>query len=118
MFKKTGDQNSLSLYKNYRNKVVSKVRKAKAQYECYIDKKICKNEHLFTSWWKVCKKSLGMSVKSSVGPINSNGTLFTDDSDKADLLNNFYVSQIVLNEPLLLPTINSINNKHIPALIT
>ena len=59
-----------------------------------------------------------MSVKSSVEPINLNGTLFTN-SDKADLFNNLLVSQTALNEPFLLPTINKINNyNHIPVLIT
>ena len=64
------------------------------------------------------KKSLGMSVKRSVGTINLNGTLFAGDSNQAVLLNKFFNSQTVLNEPLLLLTINKINNKYISALIS
>ena len=67
---------SLSLYKNYRNKVVSKVRKAKGQYNYHIDNKICKNEHSSTSWWNI-------SGYVCQWEQNSNGTLFTVDSKQS-----------------------------------
>ena len=57
-FKETGDQNSLILYKNYRNNLVSEVRKAKSQFDCHINNELCKNEHSSISWWKVCTHDL------------------------------------------------------------
>ena len=69
--------------------MVSEVRKVKAQYDCLTDDKISTKEESSATGWKT---SLGMSVKNSVGPIHLNGTLFTNDSDKTDLLNNFFVS--------------------------
>ena len=61
-------------------------------------------------WWSVLKSFISPASKSSLPPIEQNGTIYTDDQDKAHLLNNFFCDQTVLNDQnAVLPNITPFN---------
>ena len=117
-YKKTLNENAYSEYKHYRNIVVSEVRKAKMEFDANIDNKICNGSISKSCWWKVCKSSLGMSKLSSGGPLNANGVLVTDDNCKANILNDFFVSQSKLVVTSTPPELEPTGTFHISSIIT
>jgi len=96
-FKHYNDEATGRQYRQYRNMVVSAVRQAKEQKQKDIDS-LMSSDLPAKKWWKICKQSIGSSQKSLSGPmLDKHGNLITDNGAKAELLNDFFVSQSVLN---------------------
>ena len=75
-------------YKIARNLVISELRKAKYNYETDLAAKIKTNYKLF--WGCVRFK---LKTKSMIGQLEApDGSLTDDSQDKANLLNNYFVS--------------------------
>ena len=71
-----------------RNLVISELRKAKYKYEKDLAAKIKTNNKLF--WGCVRSK---LKTKSMIGQVEApDGSLTDDSQDKANLLNNYFVS--------------------------
>ena len=80
-------------YKYIRNNVTSSLRKSKKEYFKSLADKL-KSASLATSdYWKTLKSFIKPSVNTSIPPICHNGSYISDSSDKAKLLNDFFVSQ-------------------------
>ena len=76
-----------------------------------------KSSSLATSdYWKTLKSFIKPSVDTSIPPIFHNGSYISDSSDKAKLLNDFFVSQISFDNSTAtlpntdLPTNNTFHN--------
>ena len=71
-------------------------------------------------WWSTLKSFIIPCTKSSIPPLEVNNDIYTDESDKANLLNNFFQSQTVLNEQnATLPNLpdNTFSNLHLDNII-
>ena len=49
-------------------------------------------------WWSTLKTVISPNSKSSVPALESNYIIYTSDRDKANVLNNFFQSQTILDE--------------------
>ena len=49
-------------------------------------------------WWSTLKIFIVPNSKSSIPPLEFNGSVITDERDKANVLNNYFESQTFLND--------------------
>ena len=88
--KKSDDPQVLAEYKYYRNMVVSEVRKARRELDEKIDKNISHINVSDKRWWQLCKEALGTSSSRLDGPLLDGKRLVSENSVKANLLNDFF----------------------------
>ena len=79
-------------YNQVRNLVASEVRKSKRlQIDKFADN--LKNQSYGqNNWWKTLKNFIKPSQNTSIPPLQLNDEVFSDDQDKADILNHFFHS--------------------------
>ena len=63
-----------------------------------IVEKLRSNTLSTKDWWSILKTFIIPCTKSSIPPLEFNNDIYTDESDKANILNTFFHSQTVLNE--------------------
>jgi hypothetical protein len=85
-------------YKHARNEVVSKIRRSFLDYEAnQLD--VLNNRMLNPkSFWKTLKSKYNTTLKPTIPPLLHNNILIADPIQKAELFNNFFVSQTVLDD--------------------
>ena len=49
-------------------------------------------------WWSTLKTFIVPNSKSSIPPLEFNGSVITDERGKANVLNNYFQSQTLLND--------------------
>lgn len=85
-------------YKHIRNKTIAGIRKAK---QLEIDKlaaKLRNNDIGPKDWWKTLKHFIEPDNSASLSPPQHDDTIHTNETDKASLLNNFFVEQTIVDE--------------------
>ena len=89
--------NKTENYESYKD-IRNKPSKSKKEYFKSLADKL-KSASLATSYYWITPKSfIKPSVNTSVPPICHNGSYISDSSDKAKLLNDFFVSQTSLDD--------------------
>ena len=96
-------------FKKLRNKTVRLVRKCKTDFNQKLANKLKSDALTAKDWWPTLKKIISPNSKSSVPPLEFNNTIHTDENDKANILNNFFQNQTLLDDrndvlPDLLPS--------------
>ena len=85
-------------FKRLRNEVTTLTRNCKQHLNDKIAEKL-KSETLSSKdWWSTLKAFISPHARSGIPPLEPNGNVYTDDIDKAKLLNNHFQSQTILNE--------------------
>ena len=65
-------------------------------------------------WWSSLKAFISPSTKSSVPTLEKDGRVYSDDTDKPNLLNDFFRDQTVLDDSnARVPNIDCYNNNNI-----
>jgi hypothetical protein len=96
--KKSNNIEHWNKYKTLRNKTTHLLRNAKTDYTKQLSEKI-KGENLKTTdYWKILKQFIKPTVNSKIKILNDNGTILTSDTEKANLLNQFFQSQSSLDD--------------------
>ena len=85
-------------YKHFRNKTTTEIRKLKQQETDKLAAKLCNNDIGPRDWWKTLKQFIKPSQSSSVPPLYKDDIIYTEEDDKATLMNNFFVAQTELDE--------------------
>ena len=85
-------------FKDIRNNVTSSLRKSKKEYFKSLADKLKSSSLATSDYWKTLKSFIKPSVDASIPPIFHNGSYISDSSDKAKLLNDFFVSQTLLDD--------------------
>ena len=85
-------------FKQIRNRVIKMIRDSKQQHYDKIVEKLRSNTLSTKDWWSTLKTFIIPCIKSSIPPLEFNNDIYTDESDKANILNTFFYSQTVLNE--------------------
>ena len=85
-------------FKDTRNSVTSSLRKSKKEYFKSLADKLKSSSLATSDNWKTLKSFIKPSVDTSIPPIFHNGSYISDSSDKAKLLNDFFVSQTSLDD--------------------
>ena len=95
---KTSTNNPIHIqqFKTKRHEAKEALRTAKNNYYQSISNNILDPECTPKSFWKLVKGVYNPNNHSSIPTLIDNGTQYTDDADKAELLNNHFVSQTIL----------------------
>lgn len=106
--KRTSSSIMWTKFRKLRNKVVALIRDSKNSFYDGISNKLKSNNLTSRDWWTVLKKVISPTSSSVIPPLESNGSIFTEELDKANILNQFFQSQTFLNEqnatlPALIP---------------
>ena len=95
----------------------AKKKKKKKPFHDKIASKLTSGELSSKDWWTVLKTFISPQSKKSIPPLENDGSISSDENEKANILNNFFQSQNSLNNqypifPQILPTAvtNELNN--------
>ena len=99
-YKKATQQNNLRLwskFKKIRNKVVdySTVQTPVCRH---LSNKLKSESPSSKDWWSTLKPFITTSQNSSVPTLEKDGNIYSDETDKANVLNNFFRDQTLLND--------------------
>ena len=107
-------------FKKIRNKVTKLIRDSKQSHYDNIANKLKSTTLSSKDWWSTLKSFIIPITNSSVPPLEVNNSIYTDECDKANILNSFFQSQTVLNEQnAILPDLPDINrlNSHLDSIV-
>ena len=95
--------------KTLRNKTTQAIRDAKQMLYDNIAAKLTSKSLSSKDWWSTLKSCITTTSKTCIPPIEHNGTIYSSEHDKANILNSFFESQSLLNDqdaplPAILPT--------------
>ena len=86
-------------FRKLRNKIVKEIRSAKLNYENRIANLLKTNRQDIRTWWKLSKQVLKLDKNEETIPsLYYNNTSYEDDEDKAEILNDYFISQAQLND--------------------
>ena len=94
--KRLNSNESWAKYRILRNKSVNAIKNAKIEFKENLANKINANNKSSRDWRKTFKSLLGKDKHDSIPPLNHNNTTINGPTEKADLLNNFFVSQTIV----------------------
>ena len=111
--KRSNLPNDWKNFKMLRNKVINMIRESKRNCNEIIVNKLKSNAISSREWWTTLKTVIAPNTSTSIPPLQNNDSVSHDDLDKANILNDFFRDQTVIDEsnadlPQLDPyTINS-----------
>lgn len=96
---KTNKHNDWKNYRDARNTLTTKIRKAKLEYPAKVAEELKQNTNSKSAWWKTTNTLLYGSKYEIIPPLeNVNGKPASNPLEKAEILNNQFVKQTILNE--------------------
>ena len=108
--KKFDSDNEWRKFKLMRNKVIQMIREAKQLFHDKLADKLSSGSLSSKDWWPTLKFFITPDSKSTIPPIEHNDVIYTNESDKANILNKYFQSQTLLDDTnSILPDI-SISN--------
>ena len=88
----------LKKFRKIRNKVIESIRQSKQHHLDQLSNKL-KSESLSSKdWWSTLKAFVSPAENSSVPTLEKDGCVYYDDTDKANILNNFFRDQTLLDD--------------------
>ncbi len=103
--KRTNSMLHWSSFRNCRNDVISAIRQSKNDYYDGISKKLKSGKPSTKDWWSTLKYFISDNENKTIPPLQHDGLIFDDDTEKANILNNFFRDQTLLADPTApLPT--------------
>ena len=104
--KRTNSESDWKKFKTLRNKVVQNIRDSKKLFYDKISTKLTSENLSSKDWWTTLKTFIAPNSKTSIPPLEFNDTIYTEDNDKANVLNSFFQSHTILNEQnAIIPTL-------------
>ena len=118
--KRTQLQQHWDQYKRLRNDTTKLLRSSKKNYFDNLANKLTSSHNLSSKdWWKTLKSFLSTQDKASPPPLKENDIIYTDDKEKANLLNSYFKTQSDLNDAgKELPHIIQTNPNNLTQLVT
>ena len=100
-------------FRRLRNNVIQTIRKYKDDHFLKLAEILKSSNKNSKSWWSTMKSVLNKNVKKSIPPLQHNDSLPANDIDKANLLNNFFRDQTLVNDTNtdtpIIPSLNQNN---------
>ena len=103
LYKKYKKQKTSALFdefKQLRNKVTSNLRKAKQEYIRSLANKLKTSNLSLQDYWRTLKSFIKPSQTSTIPPLFHENAYISDTNEKANLINNFFAEQSVLDDHL------------------
>ena len=85
-------------FKHLRNRVTNSIRDSKQLLRNKVAEKLKSGALSSRDWWRTLKTVIAPNSKSSVPPLEKDGIIIDDDTDKANVLNNFFRDQTIIND--------------------
>ena len=96
--KRTNLNSNWTKFKKIRNEVTAMLRDSKKSFNEKLTEKL-KSESLTTKdWWSTLKHFISPNIKTTIPPLEVDNYIYTDERDKANVLNHFFRSQTILDE--------------------
>ena len=112
--RQTGTPRLWNKFKKLRNKVTESIRLSKQHFIDELSNKLKRNPLSSKDWWSTLKAFISPSTKSSVPTLEKDGRVYSDDTDKTNLLNDFFRDQTVLDDSnARVPNIDCYTNNNI-----
>ena len=89
-YKRSKDNADFENYKNVRNKVTYEIRKSKKYQIEKRTEKLESNNLNQKDWWRTLKTFIKPEQTLTVHPLCKDDTIYTNDKDKANILNQFF----------------------------
>ena len=97
--KRTNLPEHWATFKIYRNEAVKVLRNAKASYFNKLSNKLHSETLKSKDWWNTMKSFITTSSSSNeIPPIYHNDSVYSEPNEKANVFNEFFYQQTVLNE--------------------
>ena len=97
-------------FKKLRNETIDLIRKAKQLHTKKLTDKLKSEKQCTKNWWSTLKQFINPATPSTVPPLQVTDNVFTNDEDKANLLNDYFQEQTVINDDNVeVPVINDYN---------
>ena len=98
LFKSTNDVALGQQYKDLRNQIVSETRKAKEALQHKTDQLLADADTSSKKWWSTYKKVISEKQSEYNAPLMNDNKIITDNKEKADLFNEYFIGQSTLDE--------------------
>ena len=84
------------------------LKKSKEHCRNVIVNKLKSESLTSRDWWSTLKNIISGGHKASIPPLENDGTIFSDDLDKANILNNYFRDQTIIDDkdvelPMIIP---------------
>ena len=96
--KRTNSESDWKKFKSLRNKVVQNIRDSKKSFYDKIAAKLTSETLSSKDWWSTPKSFISPNYKTAIPPLEVNDDIYTEETDKANILNIFFQSHTILNE--------------------
>ena len=77
-------------FKGIRNKVITMIRQAKDSFHDKLSSKLKSHKLCSKDWWSTLKYFINSNSSSTIPPLEHNNSVFTEEIDKANVLNMFF----------------------------
>ena len=88
-----------SKFRKIRNEVTKLIKETKLSYQNRQIQKLKLNSKCTKQWWSCLKSFIKPSTSTGIPPLLDNDNIISDNTLKANLLNDFFISQTCLTEP-------------------
>ena len=85
-------------FRQLRNETNTMIRNSKQQFYDNIAEKLKSKSLSSKDWWSTLKTFISPNLNSAIPPIESEGIIYSDDFEKANLFNNYFQGQTVLDD--------------------
>ena len=86
------------------------IRDSKQSFHGKLADKLSSGTLSSKDWWSTEKSFINPESKSNIPPIENNDIIYTDELDKANILNNYFQSHTILNDAnAILPDLPLVN---------
>ena len=85
-------------FRQLRNETNTMIRNSKQQFYNNIAEKLKSKSLSSKDWWSTLKTFISPNLNSAIPPIEFEGIIYTDDFEKANLFNNYFQGQTVLDD--------------------
>ena len=97
-FRKSNSPGDFEKYKHIRNKVTDEIRKSKKLEIQKLTEKLQNTSGGPKDWWKTLKTFIKPGQNSAIPPLVLNGNIYSNQEEKADILNQYFTDQTTLDE--------------------
>lgn len=97
-YKTNKNNETYNLFKKSRNEITKLLRKSKKDYIDHLAYKLKHSTLSSSDYWKTLKSFIKPSQNSAIPPLLHEGVYYSETSDKANLLNDYFIKQTIIDD--------------------
>lgn len=97
-YKQNKTKNKYEAYKHLRNEVTKLLRQSKRNYLDSLASKLKSSNFSSSEYWKTLKSFIKPASNTAIPPLLHDGNYYSESSDKADILNDFFIQQTDIDD--------------------